>query len=56
VPPRNVRQLAEAIAEITKPDVLERMRAKSASVLQAWQREADPVEGVRKALQYFKVV
>jgi glycosyltransferase involved in cell wall biosynthesis len=56
VPPRSVEAMADAIWEITRTDRYLAMKASCLPILDAWQRAADPVEGVREALRHFGLI
>jgi glycosyltransferase involved in cell wall biosynthesis len=47
----SVPAIIECLRDVTDPAHLDAFRAASRGVLADWQREADPVEGVRKALR-----
>ncbi|MBC7835500.1 MAG: glycosyltransferase family 4 protein [Phycisphaerales bacterium] len=51
VPPDNLPALTSALLEATSDAKLDSMRAASAAVLADWRRRADPVSGVRRALE-----
>jgi glycosyltransferase involved in cell wall biosynthesis len=48
--PGSVEQAAVAILEVTESDQIDRMKAQSPKILRDWQKQADPVEGLRAAL------
>jgi glycosyltransferase involved in cell wall biosynthesis len=56
VAPRSVESMTNAIWEMTRTDRYLEMKAGCAMVLESWKRAADPVEGVREALQHFGLV
>jgi len=47
-----LESLAGRLLEATDPARLDKMKAAAASVLKAWRKKADPVAGVRAALEY----
>ena len=55
-PARDLRALTEALLEVTTPNRIERMRAGSVSVLADWRQRGDPVQGLRRALKFAKVI
>lgn len=50
-PAGNGRALAAALLEVTAPDRIDAMKAASPRLLEVWRRQADPVAGLRRALQ-----
>ncbi len=56
-PPGDVDRLAEALLDVTADEArLESMQRASADVLADWRKRGDPVDGVRKALQFSGVL
>jgi glycosyltransferase involved in cell wall biosynthesis len=51
LPPGDPAQYAAALREVTEPETLETMRQASKVRLQEWRRAADPVAGLRLALE-----
>ncbi len=56
VPPRNMRQLTEAIRQVTDEPRCDRMRAAAGDSLKDWRAAADPVQGVADAMRYFGLI
>ncbi len=56
VPAGDPKALAEALLEVTEPKRIDRMRRSSPAVLADWRRRGDPVQGLRKALAWAKVL
>ena len=50
-PAGNLQQLTERLLEVTDPSRIEGLKAGSAGVLREWRAKADPVNGLRQALQ-----
>lgn len=50
-PAGNGSRLADALLEVTSADRIDRMKATSPRLLEAWRRRADPVVGLRRALE-----
>ena len=48
--------LTEALREVTAPDAIDRMKSESRFVLADWRRKADPIDGLRQALQHFGAI
>jgi glycosyltransferase involved in cell wall biosynthesis len=55
VPPNNVDALADALLEVTDAGRNRQFRAAGPAVLAQWRTSADPVDGLRRALQYFRI-
>jgi glycosyltransferase involved in cell wall biosynthesis len=55
-PPGDAIALAEALLDVTHPDQLDKMKAESPKLLAAWREGSDPVQGLRKALQFVGVL
>ena len=55
-PTRDLKALAAALLDVTAPDRIDAMRANSAAILADWRARADPVDGLRGALQFVKVI
>jgi glycosyltransferase involved in cell wall biosynthesis len=53
VAPRSLAALAQAMHEVARGDTLSRMQADSANALRIWLNVADPLNGIRKALNHF---
>jgi glycosyltransferase involved in cell wall biosynthesis len=53
VRPKSAEAMAEAILEVARPGVADRMRANSARILAEWRVSADPIAGFRSAVQHF---
>jgi glycosyltransferase involved in cell wall biosynthesis len=51
-PKGDLNGLCDALVEVTDPSRIDSMKAASPRILQAWRSEADPVCGLRRALQY----
>jgi glycosyltransferase involved in cell wall biosynthesis len=56
IPPSNRRLLTEALLDVTASDRIDAMRAASASILADWRERGDPVNGLRQALKFAKVI
>ena len=56
VPPSNLKILTEALLEVTDSERIDVMRAASARILADWRECADPVNGLRQALKFAKVI
>jgi glycosyltransferase involved in cell wall biosynthesis len=56
LPPRSRAAMTGALREITAPGVCDAMRLRARAVLDTWRAAADPVDGVRQALRYFRVI
>jgi glycosyltransferase involved in cell wall biosynthesis len=52
----SVDDLAKALACVTDPARIDGMKSASLAVLGEWQRRADPVQGLRSALEYCGVI
>lgn len=50
-PAGNGSRLADALLEVTSADRIDRMKAASPGLLEVWRRTADPVAGLRRALE-----
>jgi hypothetical protein len=50
-PSGDLKGLIDALLEVTDPARVEVMKAASPPILDAWRRRADPIAGLRKALQ-----
>jgi len=50
-PAGNLQKLTERLLEVTEPSRIEGLKAGSAGVLKEWRLAADPVNGLRQALQ-----
>ncbi|MEX2217383.1 MAG: glycosyltransferase family 4 protein [Phycisphaerales bacterium] len=50
-PPRDLPALIEGLREVTHAERLAPMRAASLRLIEGWRREADPVQGLRRALE-----
>jgi glycosyltransferase involved in cell wall biosynthesis len=44
--------LVQSLLRVTSPDRVDAYKAGSAPVLAAWRKQADPVEGLRRALRH----
>jgi len=44
-------RLEQCLLEVTQPDVCDRMKKQSHEVLRRWREDADPVDGIRRALR-----
>lgn len=55
VPPRRVDMLAAALRSVTDDATCKAMQQASADILKQWRIAADPVDGLRQALDYFGV-
>jgi glycosyltransferase involved in cell wall biosynthesis len=51
-PSGDVTALTECLLDVTADDRTDTMKAASAAALQQWRRRADPVVGLRDALQH----
>ena len=56
VPTRDLKSLVEALLDVTAPDRIDAMRANSAAVLADWRKRGDPIDGLRSALKFAKVI
>ena len=56
VPTSDLKSLVEALLDVTAPDRIDAMRANSATVLADWRKRGDPVDGLRSALKFAKVI
>jgi glycosyltransferase involved in cell wall biosynthesis len=56
VPPGDLAAVTRALLDVTDPTNTDRMKAASAGVLADWRRRGDPVQGLRRALQYARVL
>ncbi|MEZ6242470.1 MAG: glycosyltransferase family 4 protein [Phycisphaerales bacterium] len=52
----SVDSLTQALLDVTDPEKVEKYKAASAGVLADWRRRGDPVEGVRNALRYARLL
>lgn len=52
----DLRGFADALASVSQSDTLDRLRAGSPAVLSDWRARGDPVEGIRKALRFCRVL
>jgi glycosyltransferase involved in cell wall biosynthesis len=48
--------LTEALLDVTDPAHIDAMKAASAPILAEWRRRGDPIEGLRSALRFSKVI
>jgi len=55
-PTRDLKALVAALLDVTAPDRIDAMRANSATVLADWRARGDPVDGLRSALKFVKVL
>ncbi len=55
VQPGSAAALASAILEMTSNNNFLTMRDRSADILEMWRRAADPVDGLRNALEFFQL-
>jgi glycosyltransferase involved in cell wall biosynthesis len=55
-PPGDLKALTEAMLDVTAPKRIDQMKASSAMVLADWRERGDPVEGLRKALKFARVL
>jgi glycosyltransferase involved in cell wall biosynthesis len=55
-PTRDLKALVERLFEVTAPDRIDAMRANSAAILADWRARADPIDGLRAALKFVKVI
>ncbi len=51
--PGSIDAMSKAIAKIAEPGVADRLRSNSASVLADWRIAADPIAGLRSAVEHF---
>jgi glycosyltransferase involved in cell wall biosynthesis len=56
VPAGDLNALTAALRRCTDPSAIDRLKAGSARVLERWRQVADPVEGLRRALQALGVL
>jgi glycosyltransferase involved in cell wall biosynthesis len=56
VPPGSDSALADALVDVTSPSKVDAMKAASPTMLSAWRSRSDPVNGLRKALQFVGVI
>ncbi len=56
VPPGNLAALTEAMLDVSHPDRIDLQKAGSAAVLEDWRRRGDPIQGLRSALQFCRVI
>lgn len=56
VPPRSQEALTEAIREITIGQRAHEMSWPCAAMLEAWRRQADPIDSAREALRHFRLI
>jgi len=54
VPPRQPDQLAAGLRRVTESDVAAHMGQQARARLQQWRQEADPIEGLRAAIEFFQ--
>jgi glycosyltransferase involved in cell wall biosynthesis len=55
-PAGDLAALTDALRDVTAPGRVDAMRAESAEALADWRRRGDPVEGLRAALTYCKIL
>jgi glycosyltransferase involved in cell wall biosynthesis len=56
VPPRSAEALADAMSQITIGDRAFEMSWPCAAMLEAWRRQADPIDSIRDALRYLNLI
>jgi glycosyltransferase involved in cell wall biosynthesis len=56
VPSRDLKSLVEALLDVTSANRIDAMRANSAAVLADWRKRGDPIDGLRSALKFAKVI
>jgi glycosyltransferase involved in cell wall biosynthesis len=56
VPPRSAEALADAISQITVGQRAYEMSWPCAAMLEAWRRQADPIDSIRDALRYLNLI
>jgi glycosyltransferase involved in cell wall biosynthesis len=55
-PAGDLAMLAQCLLDVTRPDKIDAMKGRSAAVLADWQREGDPIQGLRNALRFARVL
>jgi glycosyltransferase involved in cell wall biosynthesis len=55
-PRRDLKALVAALLDVTAPDRIDTMRANSSAVLADWRKRGDPIDGLRSALKFVKVI
>ena len=55
-PAGDLMALTEALLDVTAPDRIDNMRAASETILADWRDRGDPVNGLRQALKFAKVI
>ena len=55
-PPSDLKSLVAALLDVTAPDRINSMRANSATILADWRARGDPIDGLRSALKFVKVI
>jgi glycosyltransferase involved in cell wall biosynthesis len=53
VRPKSVDAMADAIVDVARPGVADRMRSNAGRVLEEWRTSADPIAGLRTAVEHF---
>jgi glycosyltransferase involved in cell wall biosynthesis len=56
IPPGDAGALTTAMLAVSAPDTIDRMKAASPALLADWTRRADPINGLRRALQATGVI
>jgi glycosyltransferase involved in cell wall biosynthesis len=54
--PRDVEGLAASMLSVSQTDTIDRMKAASPEVVAEWRRNADPIAGLRRALESMSVL
>jgi glycosyltransferase involved in cell wall biosynthesis len=55
-PTGDLKALVATLFEVTAPNRIDAMRANSAAILADWRARADPIDGLRAALKFVKVI
>lgn len=51
--PKSIDAMADAIVDVARPGVADRMRGNAGRILEEWRTSADPIDGFRKAIDHF---
>lgn len=52
----NLSALVDVLREVTSPDLIDRFKLESPSVLDDWRRKGDPIKGLREALKSCRIL
>jgi glycosyltransferase involved in cell wall biosynthesis len=56
VPPGDLGALTEAMLGVSQRERIDSLKAGSVAVLEDWRRRGDPIEGIRRALRFCRVI